>query len=149
MNQKVTVTDGSLRVYREPSLDSSVIVTVAKGATLQLGDAAVHEEREWLKAMLADGSIGYVLGPAARSHTTLGGNIPLEEALKEVEQPSPTARKSAGRDRMIIGGLLCAMGIMVMAAARSITGPVAPYAWGAILAGAYMFADGLFRRMQK
>ena len=46
---------------------------VSKGTEIQLSAATVHEGREWTEATLEDGSVGYVLGPSARSHTTLGG----------------------------------------------------------------------------
>jgi len=68
----VTTTDDSLLVYQARELNSTVIATIPKGQNIRVGAPEEHAGREWLETTLADGSIGYVLGPSARSHTTLG-----------------------------------------------------------------------------
>lgn len=73
MLQKVTTTDDMLRVYQDRDLSSTVIVQASKGLDIRLGAATVHEGREWIEATVEDGSAGYILGPSARSHTTMGG----------------------------------------------------------------------------
>jgi hypothetical protein len=73
MPQKITATDDVLQVYEHQDLDSRVIAQANKGLEIELGEATVHEGREWIEASLEDGTRGYVLGASARGHTTLGG----------------------------------------------------------------------------
>jgi hypothetical protein len=68
----VTTTDDSLVVYQTRDLTSTLIVQLPKGHNFGVGAAEEHGGREWMQATLVDGRIGYVLGPSARSHTTLG-----------------------------------------------------------------------------
>jgi len=72
MPQPVITTDDMLQVYQDRDLDSTVIAHLAKGVEIQLDAATVHEGRQWMAATLEDGSVGYVLGPSAHGHTTLG-----------------------------------------------------------------------------
>lgn len=72
MLQKVTATDDLLEVYQDRDLGSRVIAQLTKGLEIQLGEASVHEGREWIEVTLQNGSAGFVLGPGARGHTTLG-----------------------------------------------------------------------------
>jgi hypothetical protein len=67
---KVTTTDGMLQVYRDRDLSSSIVATLPRGVDIQLGDKTLYEGREWMEATLEDGSVGHVLAPSARSHTT-------------------------------------------------------------------------------
>jgi hypothetical protein len=71
MPQKITTTDDALQFYQDRDLSSAVIARVPTGLDIQVGAATVREGREWLEATLEDGKAGYILGPSARSHTTL------------------------------------------------------------------------------
>ncbi len=126
MIQRVTTTDGQLQVYRQRDL-ASAIAHVPKGVGLRLSDSTVFEEREWMEATLEDGTVGYVLGPAARSHTTLGGSLTTaEEVLKEIETEEPKPPRSnriSPREETLMGVLICAIGIAIMVAANSGLGP--------------------------
>jgi hypothetical protein len=162
MRQKVTTIDNALQVYREPDLASSPIAQVSKGIELQLGAATVHEGREWMEATLEDGRAGYVLGPNARSHTTLVGAMisPLDDALSplddalmaivaEERNPSKVRRDSRHRDNIVIGGLLCAIGLFVIVVIylNAPKGGATYYgfAWGAIVYGGVRLIRGLAR----
>jgi hypothetical protein len=68
----VTTIDDSLLVYQTRDLSSTLIAKLPGGQNIRLGPPGEHDGREWLEATLADGNVGYVLGPSARSHTTLG-----------------------------------------------------------------------------
>jgi len=67
----VTAIDDHLDLYESRDLSSRVVAKVPKGAKIQLGAVEQFEGREWIRATLDDGSAGFVLGPSARSHTTL------------------------------------------------------------------------------
>jgi hypothetical protein len=101
MTQKVIAADDSLQVYSEPDFASTTISQIRKGAVIELGDATMREEREWIGATLADGKVGYVLGPAARSHTTLGagGTLEVADALKEIVEQERNPKKTEESQR--------------------------------------------------
>ena len=73
---KVMTTDDVLVVYQNRSLGSAPI-QVPKGAEIRLGPSVVHEGREWMDTTLPDGTTGFVLGPTARGHTTLGDALDI------------------------------------------------------------------------
>lgn len=77
MLRKVTATDDTVQIYQCRDLDSSVIAHVPQGHQIQLGTAEVFEGREWVEAILEDGTVGYILGPTARGHTTFGVTLSL------------------------------------------------------------------------
>jgi hypothetical protein len=89
--QKVTTTDDTLRIYRDRDLNSSVIAPVAKGVAVQLEAATIYEGREWMRATLEDGTVGYVLGSSARGHTTLDGR----SSFSPVQQFPPFQERSS------------------------------------------------------
>jgi len=95
MSRKITATDDCLQVYSQPDFASPAIAQIPKGESIELGDSAIHEEREWIFATLADGRTGYVLGPSVRSHSTLGGDPALRDALKEIAEQERTPPKPA------------------------------------------------------
>jgi len=153
MTQRVTTTDDRLQVYRQRDL-ASTIVHVPKGVGLKLSDSSVFEEREWMEATLEDGTVGYILGPAARGHTTLGGSLSAaEEVLKEIETEERKPPRSSGispREETLMGVLICAIGIVIMMAAKGGLGPrVAGTAWAALLYGAYRLIQGVVRWVQE
>jgi hypothetical protein len=81
MPLKVSTIDDLLQVYQNSDLSSETIAQLAKGVELQLDESIMQEGRQWMKAQLQDGRVGFVLGPSARSHTTLGcaaGSEPRE-----------------------------------------------------------------------
>lgn len=71
--QKVTTTDDTLQIYRCTDLSSNVVARVPSGHVIELGDVEECDGREWISATLEDGTVGYLLAPSARGHTTLGG----------------------------------------------------------------------------
>jgi hypothetical protein len=89
MPQKVVTTDETLHVYQMRHLSSTVVAQLSTGIEIELGDATVYEGREWMEASVG-GTVGYVLGPAARSHTTLGAILstrslsPVDEAIRAI-----------------------------------------------------------------
>jgi len=153
MTQRVTTTDDQLQVYRQRDL-ASAIVHVPKAVGLTLSDSTVFEDREWMEATLEDGTVGYVLGPTARSHTTLGGSLSAaEEVLKEIETEEPKPPRSSGispREETLLGILICAIGIPIMMAAKGGLGArVEGTAWAALLYGAYRLIQGVVRWIQE
>lgn len=93
MPQRVVTTDDNLQLHEERDLNSAAI-NLKKGVELQLDAATVFEGREWMEATFKDG-VGYVLGPAARGHTTLmGDTTPAEVVLPQPSRSS--ARASDG-----------------------------------------------------
>jgi len=71
MPETVTATDDGLQIYRDRDLGSLFARTIQKGDAIQLGARNIHEGREWIEATLSDGTVGFILGPAARGHTTM------------------------------------------------------------------------------
>jgi len=69
---KVRTTDDSLSIYEGRHL-SSKVVAIPKDTTIDLGASEEADGREWIEVAVDGGSKGYVLGPAARGHTTLAG----------------------------------------------------------------------------
>jgi hypothetical protein len=74
--QNVIVLDDDLVVYENRDLGSAVVARSFNGMQLVLDTPTIHEGREWMEATMADGRVGYVLGPVARGHTTTGINPP-------------------------------------------------------------------------
>jgi hypothetical protein len=70
--ETVRATDDALQIYQDRDLGSPVIADIHKGVEIQFGAQTIHEGRQWIEARLADGAFGYVLGPSARAHTTMG-----------------------------------------------------------------------------
>jgi hypothetical protein len=99
---KVTVTDGTLQVYQARDFNSTVILRLARGSELELGASQVFDGREWIEANSGNGSIGYVLGPSVRSHTTLGRRAlptrplatPAPRAASRTVEAAPSNRQS-------------------------------------------------------
>jgi hypothetical protein len=87
----VTTTDDDLTLYKERDLSSSVIARVSKGRKIQLGAPELIDGREWMAATL-DNSVGYVLGPSARGHTTLG----IARSLVLANSPNDGSATTAG-----------------------------------------------------
>jgi hypothetical protein len=69
---EVTTIDDTVAIYQVRDSNSTAIAQVPRGHNIRLGAAEEYGGREWMEATLADGTVGYVLGPSARSHTTLG-----------------------------------------------------------------------------
>jgi hypothetical protein len=101
-----------LQVYQNRDLSSAVIAQTPKGHEIQLGDATVHEGREWMEATLEDGSVGYVLGPNARSHTSIGKTgSTVETIAATVGSPKPNEASekvglAARPDRRPVAGIV-------------------------------------------
>jgi hypothetical protein len=66
----VTTTDDKLQLYQDRDLCSLILRKIGKGVVVQLGAKSEFEGREWLEAVV-ERQAGYVLGPSARSFTTL------------------------------------------------------------------------------
>lgn len=98
MPATVTTLDDTLQVYREPDLTSAVIVQLQKGTQIDLGAAAIHEGREWITATLNGETAGYVLGPSARGHTTLGATSGGRCPNCNMVNPAGTQRCECGYD---------------------------------------------------
>ena len=60
-----------------------------------------------------------------------------------------TIKKIAGRRNMLIGGIVCAVGILISVGTHAAAKPEGQYllAWGAILFGVIQFIRGLFQWM--
>jgi hypothetical protein len=71
MQKIVTTVDDMLQIFSARDLESSVLARIPKGVDLQLDEPTTVEGREWMQAMLNDGTFGFVLAPSARGHTTL------------------------------------------------------------------------------
>jgi hypothetical protein len=89
MRKNVTTTDAMLVIYQDRDLSSSVVVQVSKDVEIQLGYPVIHDGREWMEATLKDGTVGYVLGPNARSHTTLRPAERHANALRTPDMQCP------------------------------------------------------------
>ena len=71
MGTRVSTVNDTLLLYQACDLGSNVITKLAKGSRMELSTAEEVGGREWMQAILEDGTVGYVLAPSARSHTTL------------------------------------------------------------------------------
>src|SRR5580658_8339143 len=70
MPQRVTTTDDLLQAYRYRDLTSGVLCQFSKGLEVSLGAVTIHDGHQWIEVALHDGTVGFVLGPSARGHTT-------------------------------------------------------------------------------
>src|SRR5262249_40670446 len=73
-------------------LSSSVIATLPKGSSIQLGALEESGGQEWIEATLEEGRIGYVLGPSALGHTTPGATL---SPISSIGKLPPRALSSA------------------------------------------------------
>jgi hypothetical protein len=86
-----------------PAIWLSHAIQVGKGSEIQLGAAAIYEAREWMEATLDDGSVGYVLGPNARGHTTPSAQFPAPLKTKNDAEVCPECHTS----RDVFGCCVC------------------------------------------
>lgn len=70
---KAKTIDDSLVIYEDHDLSSKTVATLSKDTSIDLGTSQEADGREWIEVTLDGGTKGYVLGPAARGHTTLAG----------------------------------------------------------------------------
>jgi hypothetical protein len=63
--------DNALRILESPDLQSAVKFEVPSGTELQLGAVSEIAGREWIEAMLPDGTAGHVLATSVRSHAAI------------------------------------------------------------------------------
>jgi hypothetical protein len=89
----VTASDDTLELYQARDLGSAVIAKLAKGSRIDLGTPIEWNGREWMQATLDDGTVGYVLAPSARSHTTLGATLPPRSSPTLTERVAPKQRE--------------------------------------------------------
>jgi len=158
---RVTTTDDMLQVYQDRDLSMNAVAQLSKGSEIQLGAATMHEGREWMEAILEDGRVGYVLGPSARGHTTLGGTPLLAKSSGEIVSATAAQalRKSGARQRhgcvtswltlMIIANSLIAMSYLFASGTITKSLPNAPV-WvfrvsGVVALANVVFAVALFR----
>src|SRR5256885_1054684 len=83
----------------EPIAPSRLVAATGRSsaATIAARTTTVCEGREWLQATLPDGTVGYVLGPSVRGHTTFLANVgistrieksPIKGAALRAERPA-------------------------------------------------------------
>ena len=151
MLQKVTTTDDMLQVYQDRDVSSRVIVQARRGAEIHLGAATVHEGREWMEAIIED-NVGYVLGPSARGHTTLGPTVTvvpseivqLAEALRPpLPAPQPNKIEVPVAVGILLGVVLLGLRFVLQEDLRQ--APIAEFFGKAMLIyGATLIGGGLF-----
>jgi hypothetical protein len=91
MTQIVKTTDDALQIYQDRDFGSPVVANLQKDVEIQLGAQSIHEGRQWIEASLTGGGVsGYVLGPSARGHTTLGVNEKPHVILANIEKQQQT-----------------------------------------------------------
>ncbi|MGH9583556.1 MAG: hypothetical protein ACRD4O_11530 [Bryobacteraceae bacterium] len=100
MLQRVTTTDDALDVYGDHDVSSKIIAHARKGSEIQLGIGAIDDGREWMEAILEDGTAGYVLGPSARGHTTLGA-LPSQETTTAQLAVCPQCKSVHSPDALV------------------------------------------------
>ena len=85
-SRTVTALDDSVQIFADRNLTSNIVASLPKGTEVELGDTSAVDGREWIKATLKNGILGFVLGPSARGHTTLAAERTLF-ADREVSSP--------------------------------------------------------------
>ena len=68
---KVRAFDNELRILEDPDFQAAVKFEVPYGAELQLRAVTEIAGREWIEAILPDGTAGYVLAASVRNHTII------------------------------------------------------------------------------
>ncbi len=129
---QVTLLQGSVNVYAEPSAQSAVKTQYKKNAKFFITDTIKQDNKDWVKIRDFSGNEGFIDGK------TRIRVIP--EKIK--------ATKAHGRKNMLYGALWCIGGIVVTTVTYSNAssgGGTYIVAWGAILFGALQFLQGLYQ----